>query len=158
MDSLATAAMSSMSFFSKARSLIFVLSLSAAFFGRSVHSFDNTRFDNVWIRFDFDFCPFWLLVIHSACCVSFWWTLTISKFLILPDSYWGQNSYGATHPDDPANWQQRLSFYCGDDSVVDAFPVAFLNVFFGTGGLPSINLANVCVVSVDNFKFSANTL
>ena len=58
-------------------------------------------------------------------------------------SYWGQNSYGATHPDDPANWQQRLSFYCGDDSVIDAFPVAFLNVFFGTGGEPSINLANV---------------
>ncbi|KAF8579155.1 carbohydrate-binding module family 5 protein, partial [Ramaria rubella] len=54
-----------------------------------------------------------------------------------------QNSYGATHPDDTANFQQTLSFYCADDSI-DVFPVAFLDVFFDTGGLPSIDLANTC--------------
>lgn len=59
--------------------------------------------------------------------------------------YWGQNSYGATHSN-VADWQQRLAFYCGSDSVINAFPVAFLNVFFGTGGVPSINLANVRAV------------
>jgi len=29
------------------------------------------------------------------------------------------------------------------DDAVDVFPIAFLNVFFGPGGAPSINLANV---------------
>jgi len=29
------------------------------------------------------------------------------------------------------------------DNSIDAFPLAFLNVAFDTGGLPSINLANV---------------
>ncbi|KAL5534553.1 hypothetical protein ACEPAG_1016 [Sanghuangporus baumii] len=71
--------------------------------------------------------------------------------------YWGQNSFGAANPDDPANFQQRLSFYCGDDSVIDAFPVAFLNVFFGTGGLPSINLANTCNPT-DNATFPGTQL
>ncbi|KAL5495580.1 CHT2_1 [Sanghuangporus weigelae] len=71
--------------------------------------------------------------------------------------YWGQNSFGAANPNDPANFQQRLSFYCGDDSVIDAFPVAFLNVFFGTGGLPSINLANTCNPT-DNATFPGTQL
>ncbi|EJF62645.1 glycoside hydrolase [Dichomitus squalens LYAD-421 SS1] len=57
-------------------------------------------------------------------------------------TYWGQNSYGATHSD-TANFQKNLSFYCQDDAI-DAFPIAFLNVFFSTGGLPSIDLANIC--------------
>lgn len=47
-----------------------------------------------------------------------------------------------THSD-VANFQKRLSFYCGSDSVVDAFPVAFLDEFFGPAGLPSLDLANV---------------
>ncbi|KAI5124432.1 hypothetical protein M0805_008316 [Coniferiporia weirii] len=71
--------------------------------------------------------------------------------------YWGQNSYGATDASDTANWQQRLSYYCGDDSTIDAFPVAFLNVFFGTGGLPSINLANTCNPT-DNATFPGTDL
>ncbi|TFY80831.1 hypothetical protein EWM64_g3176 [Hericium alpestre] len=62
--------------------------------------------------------------------------------------YWGQNSYGATHTSDTANWQQTLSFYCQDNSI-DMFPVAFLNVAFDTGGLPSIDLANICSTSSD---------
>lgn len=58
-------------------------------------------------------------------------------------SYWGQNSYGAANGADTANWQQRLDYYCNDDSV-DVFPIAFLDVFSATGGLPEINLANTC--------------
>ncbi|KAJ8454693.1 hypothetical protein ONZ51_g12886 [Trametes cubensis] len=61
--------------------------------------------------------------------------------------YWGQNSYGARHSD-TANFQKTLSTYCQDDSI-DAFPVAFLNVFFGPGGFPSIDLANICSTSDD---------
>lgn len=56
--------------------------------------------------------------------------------------YWGQNSYGATHSD-AANFQKTLSYYCGSDSVIDAFPLAFLTTFFGEGGLPSLDLSNV---------------
>ncbi|KAF8832616.1 hypothetical protein HHX47_DHR1001995 [Lentinula edodes] len=56
-------------------------------------------------------------------------------------AYWGQNSYGATHTD-VVNYQQRIGYYCGDDAV-DVFPVAFVDIFFSTGGLPSMNLANV---------------
>ncbi|KAG8737453.1 Chitinase 1 [Ceratobasidium sp. 414] len=51
-------------------------------------------------------------------------------------AYWGQNSFGAV--------DRRLTFsFSGDDSV-DVFPVAFVNQFFGTGGLPALNLANSC--------------
>ena len=52
-----------------------------------------------------------------------------------------QDSYGATHSD-TANFQKTLSFYCADDSI-DTFPLAFLDVFFDTGGLPHIDLSNV---------------
>jgi len=62
--------------------------------------------------------------------------------------YWGQNSYGATHTSDTGNWQQPIQFYC-QDSTIDAIPIAFLNVAFDTGGLPSIDLANICSVSSD---------
>ncbi|KAG9039261.1 Chitinase 1 [Tulasnella sp. JGI-2019a] len=62
--------------------------------------------------------------------------------------YWGQNSWGAANPSDTANYQKTLSYYCGD-STTDAFPIAFLNTFFGTGGEPEINLANTCSSSSD---------
>ncbi|KAM5537231.1 hypothetical protein V8D89_009164 [Ganoderma adspersum] len=62
--------------------------------------------------------------------------------------YWGQNSYGATHGSDTANWQKNLDFYCQDDTI-DAIPLAFVNVFEGAGGLPSLNMANVCNPSGD---------
>ncbi|GJE89922.1 glycoside hydrolase family 18 protein [Phanerochaete sordida] len=48
--------------------------------------------------------------------------------------YWGQ---------DGANSQQRLSFYCQDDTV-DTIPLAFLYIFRGTGGDPVIDFANTC--------------
>lgn len=35
----------------------------------------------------------------------------------------GQNSYGAAHSDDTANWQKNISAYCDDDSI-DVFPVS----------------------------------
>ncbi|KAL4063885.1 carbohydrate-binding module family 5 protein [Scleroderma yunnanense] len=57
--------------------------------------------------------------------------------------YWGQDSYGASNPSDSAHWQQDISYYCADDAI-DTFPIAFLNEFYSTGGLPSINLANTC--------------
>ncbi|KAJ7773046.1 glycoside hydrolase [Mycena metata] len=57
--------------------------------------------------------------------------------------YWGQNSYGQTHPSDTANWQQTISTYC-QDSVINAIPIAFIDVFNGIGGLPDLNLANIC--------------
>ncbi|THH12934.1 hypothetical protein EW146_g7227 [Bondarzewia mesenterica] len=60
--------------------------------------------------------------------------------------YWGQNSYGATHSD-TANFQKTISFYCEDDAI-DVIPIAFLNTFFGTGGLPSMNLANGKIVTL----------
>ncbi|KAI0805941.1 glycoside hydrolase superfamily [Irpex lacteus] len=62
-------------------------------------------------------------------------------------AYWGQNSYGATNSNQ-ANWQKSIDFYCQDNSV-DVLPIAFLNVFFGAGGLPSIDLANTCNVNDD---------
>ncbi|KAF8074680.1 glycoside hydrolase [Lyophyllum atratum] len=57
--------------------------------------------------------------------------------------YYGQNSYGATHGSDTGNWQKNLATYCQDDTI-NAIPIAFLNVFFSTGGLPEINMANTC--------------
>ncbi|KAI0034212.1 glycoside hydrolase [Vararia minispora EC-137] len=60
--------------------------------------------------------------------------------------YWGQNSYGATHTSDTSNWQQSIGHYCQDDTI-NAIPVAFLNVAFSTGGLPSIDLANICNIN-----------
>ncbi|KAF5367039.1 hypothetical protein D9758_004070 [Tetrapyrgos nigripes] len=69
--------------------------------------------------------------------------------------YYGQNSYGATHSD-TANWQTNLAHYCQDDTI-NAFPLAFLNVFFGPGGLPEINLANTCN-NVDDPVFPGSTL
>lgn len=48
-------------------------------------------------------------------------------------SYWGQDASGH---------QQRLSYYCQDD-VYDTIPLAFLYVFFGTGGEPMMSFANV---------------
>ncbi|KAI5987850.1 glycoside hydrolase family 18 protein [Pisolithus albus] len=61
----------------------------------------------------------------------------------IPFQYWGQDSYGANNPSDTAKWQQPISYYCNDNTI-DTFPIAFLDQFFATGGLPSINLANSC--------------
>ncbi|KAJ7785957.1 class III chitinase [Mycena metata] len=70
--------------------------------------------------------------------------------------YWGQNSIGAFSSTPPSEYQKTLSFYCADNAI-DVFPVAFLNVFFGTGGEPSMNLANTCNPT-DNATFPGTTL
>ncbi|CAO3615057.1 unnamed protein product [Cunninghamella blakesleeana] len=70
--------------------------------------------------------------------------------------YWGQNSYGAANGNDPANWQKPLRTYC-DDSSIDVIPTAFVTNFFGKGGLPVINLANICN-NVDNATFPGTEL
>jgi chitinase len=48
-------------------------------------------------------------------------------------SYWGQDGSGN---------QQDISAYCKDDTV-NHIIIAFMSVFFGPGGDPEINLANV---------------
>ncbi|CDO71800.1 Glycoside Hydrolase Family 18 protein [Trametes cinnabarina] len=70
--------------------------------------------------------------------------------------YWGQNSYGATHLSDVANWQKPIDYYCQDDTI-NAIPIAFLNVFQSTGGFPSINLASTCNTD-DNGVFAGTSL
>ncbi|KAJ7919089.1 class III chitinase [Mycena leptocephala] len=70
--------------------------------------------------------------------------------------YWGQNSIGAVAGTNPANYQKTLSFYCNDNAI-DVFPIAFVNVFFGTGGAPSMNLANICNPT-DNATFPGTAL
>ncbi|KAF8140016.1 glycoside hydrolase family 18 protein [Boletus edulis] len=69
--------------------------------------------------------------------------------------YWGQNSYGATSSN-TAYYQRPISFYCQDDAI-DALPVAFVDTFFGTGGLPVLNLANTCNPT-DNATFPGTDL
>ncbi|KAI0275109.1 class III chitinase, partial [Gloeopeniophorella convolvens] len=70
--------------------------------------------------------------------------------------YWGQNSYGATHGTDTANFQKTLSYYC-QDNAIDVIPIAFVNTFFSTGALPSMNLANTCNPT-DNATFPGTAL
>ncbi|KAI0819279.1 glycoside hydrolase superfamily [Trametes gibbosa] len=88
--------------------------------------------------------PFWLASIISA------FILSVKQVHAFDNSrsdnlavYWGQNSYGAAHLNDAANWQHNIGYYCQDDSI-DALPIAFLNVFSSTGGAPAINIANIC--------------
>ncbi|KAJ7851171.1 glycoside hydrolase family 18 protein, partial [Mycena olivaceomarginata] len=56
--------------------------------------------------------------------------------------YWGQNSYSAAFPNAEGS-QQDLGIYC-QDSNVNIIPIAFVNEFFGRGGVPVINLADSC--------------
>ncbi|KAF8149609.1 glycoside hydrolase superfamily, partial [Mycena galopus ATCC 62051] len=57
----------------------------------------------------------------------------------------GQNSYGVANPNDPSNWQQTISNYC-QDTVIDVIPIAFVNVYFSTGGLPQLDLSNASII------------
>ncbi|KAJ7265747.1 glycoside hydrolase family 18 protein [Mycena rebaudengoi] len=52
--------------------------------------------------------------------------------------YWGQNSYGVGNPNDATNWQKTISTYC-QDTVINVIPIAFVNLFFSTGGLPHLD-------------------
>ena len=125
--------------------------------------YDNSRGDNVSLFFWIPHLCAQRLCISSLCMLfvlaRYRWSLRAELFC----RYWGQNSYGATHPSDTGNWQQTISYYCqvdhtirfavlmlsaDQDSVIDAIPIAFLNVFFSTGGLPSINMANVSIINM----------
>ncbi|KAJ6507037.1 glycoside hydrolase superfamily [Mycena sanguinolenta] len=53
----------------------------------------------------------------------------------------GQNSYGATHGSDTANWQQTIANYC-QDTCIDVIPIAFVDSFLN--GVPDLNLGNTC--------------
>ncbi|TFY83732.1 hypothetical protein EWM64_g277 [Hericium alpestre] len=99
---------------------------------------------------------------HSSSATALFLAASVVKVLAFDNSrydnvavYWGQNSYGATHSD-VANYQKTLSYYCQDDAI-DVIPVAFLNTFFGPGGLPSLNLANTCNPT-DNATFPGSSL
>jgi len=59
-------------------------------------------------------------------------------------AYWGQDSGGH---------QQRLSFYCQDDTL-DVIPMAFLYVFFGQGGKPVVDFSNICSQGGNQFPNS----
>ncbi|KAJ1984452.1 Chitinase 2 [Dimargaris verticillata] len=64
--------------------------------------------------------------------------------------YWGQNSYGASHPSDPSNWEKPLGEYCDDDTV-DVFVLSFLHIFnAGDDRLPGTNFANHCNTTFAN--------
>ncbi|KAL1738842.1 glycoside hydrolase superfamily, partial [Schizophyllum fasciatum] len=71
-------------------------------------------------------------------------------------SYWGQNSRGAVNGTDTAHFQKDISSYCNDDTI-NVLPVSFVNVFFGPGGAPVMNLANSCN-NVDNATFPGTKL
>ena len=49
-----------------------------------------------------------------------------------------------------------MGFYCSDNAI-DIIPIAFVNVFFGPGGLPEMNLANTCS-STGNATFPGSQL
>ncbi|KIJ57932.1 carbohydrate-binding module family 5 protein [Hydnomerulius pinastri MD-312] len=69
--------------------------------------------------------------------------------------YWGQNSYGVIDASNTTGWQTNLSHYC--EGVADIFPIAFVDQFNSTGGLPSLNLANTCSTS-NNSVFPGTNL
>lgn len=76
---------------------------------------------------------------RALACLTFFGLLTrvMSFDITRKDNlaiYWGQ---------DGASSQQRLSFYCQDDTI-DTIPLAFLYIFRGAGGDPVIDFANTC--------------
>ena len=74
----------------------------------AVSAYDPTRNDNVSV-FSRTFTALYTETPSSwssiGVCASR--SLYALVFILL-----GQNSYGATHPSDPANWQQTISNYC----------------------------------------------
>ncbi|KAJ6542358.1 glycoside hydrolase superfamily [Mycena vulgaris] len=86
------------------------------------------------MMFKFSSSVFSVLVLSAVAALAY--DPTCSNNLVV---YWGQNSYGATHGSDTANWQQTISNYC-QDTVIDVIPIAFVNSF--TGGICNDNGAS----------------
>ncbi|KAJ1879778.1 Chitinase 2 [Coemansia sp. RSA 1722] len=57
-------------------------------------------------------------------------------------TYWGQNSWGGGHLDQPDKWEKPLAAYC-EDSTFDVINISFLTNFNLTG-LPVLNHAFHC--------------
>ncbi|KAJ1774019.1 Chitinase 2 [Coemansia sp. RSA 1813] len=57
-------------------------------------------------------------------------------------TYWGQNSWGGGHLNEPDNWEKPLASYC-QDSTFDIINISFLTNFNLTG-LPVLNHAFHC--------------
>ncbi|KAJ3555746.1 hypothetical protein NM688_g2403 [Phlebia brevispora] len=70
-------------------------------------------------------------------------------------AYWGQNSYG--NSGGTGQQQQSVGYYCQDDSV-DVFPVAFVNNFFSTGGLPELDLENFLQSDIETCQSAGKIL
>ncbi|KAJ1953676.1 Chitinase 2 [Linderina pennispora] len=65
-------------------------------------------------------------------------------------TYWGQNSWGGGHLNDPANWEKDLAAYCQDDTF-DIINLSFVTNYNLTG-LPILNHANHCETPFPNTK------
>ncbi|KIL65608.1 carbohydrate-binding module family 5 protein [Amanita muscaria Koide BX008] len=83
-------------------------------------------------------------------------TFALREALAFDNSRYDNDSYGATHSSDTANCQKTLAYYCNDDAI-DVFPLAFVTSFFSTGGLPSLDIANICNPT-DNATFPGTSL
>ncbi|KAJ1944707.1 Chitinase 2, partial [Linderina macrospora] len=57
-------------------------------------------------------------------------------------TYWGQNSWGGGHLNDPANWERPLAAYCQDDTF-DIINLSFV-INYNLTGLPVLNHAFHC--------------
>ncbi|KAJ6596411.1 glycoside hydrolase family 18 protein [Mycena vulgaris] len=86
------------------------------------------------MMFKFSSSVFSALVLSAV--TAFAYNTTCTNNLVV---YWCQNSYGATHGSDTANWQKTISNYC-QDTVIDVIPIAFVDSF--TGGVPDLNLGS----------------
>ncbi|ORX65862.1 glycoside hydrolase [Linderina pennispora] len=57
-------------------------------------------------------------------------------------TYWGQNSWGGSHLNDPDHWEQDLAKYCQGDTF-DIINLSFVTNY-NTSGLPVLNHAGHC--------------
>ncbi|KAG6845016.1 hypothetical protein H0H87_001537 [Tephrocybe sp. NHM501043] len=62
--------------------------------------------------------------------------------------YYGQNSYNAANGGNGA--QKSLATFCEDDTI-NVIPLAFLNNFHSTGGLPEFDMSSTCSSSGNPF-------
>lgn len=98
-----------------------------------VNAYDNSRNDNVSVGQRHTSYKIQLTLARTACSVRIHRHSRVPTLTRISSRYWGQDSAGN---------QQTLQYYCADDTI-NAFPLAFLYIFFGEGGAPVIDFANV---------------